>query len=265
MKTATRRPIALALFLTLFAAACATAPKETVTLVENMQQETTMLQSANEALVGTYYGALRQRVEDFITNVWIPSFLNKAVQNASVQTQMQGALGAANITSTDIIAKVNADPSLTAAERAAVVTAINNAAVGGRAQLGLVMIGFSQEALAQIAKQRSAMLDPIDQQEQLVLTNLRTAYAQLQAEQATVKAYLASVVNITQQQDAALQRAGLLDQRNAALNAAATASADAARLLSNAQGAEAFIAKLQQTNEKLTGTKGATNGTNNGQ
>jgi hypothetical protein len=260
MKTAARRPIALALFLPLFATACITAPKETVTLAENMQQETTQLQSANEALVGAYYGALRQRVEDFITNVWIPTFLNKAVQNASVQTQMQGALGAANITSTDIVTKVNADTTLTAAERAAVVTAINNAAVGGRAQLGLVMIGFSQEALAQIAKQRSAMVDPIDQQEQLVLTNLRTAYAQLQAEQATVKAYLTSVVNVTQAQDAVLQRVGVLDQRNAALNAAAVASADAARLLSDAKGAEAFITKLQQTNAKLTAAKGGTSG-----
>lgn len=252
-----RGRIAPALMLVCALSACVSAPKETVTLAENMQQETTALQAANEALVGAYYGALRQRVEDFMTSSWIPSFLNRAVQNADVQTQMGNATAASNITATHVIYKVNADASLTAAEKSAVVTAINNAAIGGRAQLGRVMIGFSQEALAQIAKQRAAMLDPINQQEQLVLSNLRTSYAQLQAEQATVKAYLSSVVNVTQAQDAVLQRAGLLQQRNQALNAAAMASADAARLLADANSAEQFITKLQQTNAALQKTGGS--------
>jgi hypothetical protein len=237
----------------LFALSCISVPKETVTLSEKMLEETATLQTAHEAVTSRFYAGLRQQVDDFLTNVWIPSFLSKAVQNAQVQQRMGDAVTAANISSADITAKINADTTLTTAEKTVIANALTKAAVGGRAQLGQVMIDFGTEATRQIAKQRKAMVDPIDQQEQLALDNIRQSYAQLQAEQAAIKGYLASAVNVREQEDEALQRLGILKQRDQALKAAAAASDTAAKLLTDVEKANDFINNINAANAKLKG------------
>jgi hypothetical protein len=82
----------------------------------------------------------------------------------------------------------------------------------------------------------------------------------LQGEQATVKAFLASAVNVREAEDAALQQLGLLEQRNQALNLAAQASDQAARLLEQIQSAQSdkaitdFINALNAANAILRGS-----------
>jgi hypothetical protein len=220
---------------------------------------------AHEALVSRYYDTLRQRVDQFLSDVWIPSFLARAVNNADVQKQLGEAQAAANINSETIQAKINGDATLSAAEKTVILNALSKTAVGGRAQVGQIMIDFGTEATRQIQKQRKALIDPIDAQEALALDNLRQSYAQLQAEQATVRGFLASAVKLNDAQDSALQRLGLLKARNDAVAAAARASDEASKLLGELQKAESdkgiadFIARIKDANTKLEGdTKGAT-------
>jgi hypothetical protein len=216
-----------------------------------MVQETATLQAAHEQLISRYYDGLRQRVDAFLTDVWIPSFLARAVLNPAVQSQMGDAMAAINVSSADVTAKINADSTLSAAEKNVILGALSKAAVGGRAQLGQVMIAFGKEATRQISLQRAKMIDPIDQQEQLALGNIRQSYAQLQAEQAAVKGLLASAVQLREQEDAALQKLGILQQRDRALQAAAMASDQAAKLLTDADKVDAFLNSIQNANRSL--------------
>jgi len=224
---------------TLFATACASAPRETVTLSETIAQQTASLQSAHEALVSRYYAEMRNRVDEFLKDVWIPTFLAKAVNNAKVQDQMTSTLAAANLNTDVVLAKINADSSLTAPEKAAIANAIGKAKIEGRAQFGQMMIKFSEEATRQIGIERKQLIAPIDEQEQLVLDKIRTSYSTLQAEQATIKAFLASAVAVQQQQEEVLQRLNLLDARNKALNTALSLSDQAGTALTTVQQLEA--------------------------
>lgn len=258
MRSASMPGIALVLTLSLVLSACTTVPKETVTLSETVAQQTVALQTAHETLATRYYGEMRNRVDEFMKDVWIPAFLAKAVNNQAVQSQMTSTLAAANLDTDAVVRKINADNSLSAAEKGAITAAVNKAKIDGRAQFGDLMIRFSEEAQRQIGLQRQSLLAPIDQQEQLVLEKLRATYATLQSEQATIKAFLASAVQVQAQQDQILQQLNLLDTRTKVLNDALAISDQASAALTVATTGEAgvaqFLESLKKVNQKLSGS-----------
>jgi len=250
---------ALAITLMLAAAGCVTAPKEVVTLSETIAQQTASLQTAHETLVSRYYAEMRDRVDTFMRDVWIPTFLEKAVNNATTQSSITTTLAAANLNTAAILQKINADNGLSAAEKTAVTNALTKAKLEGRAQFGQVMIFFSEEANRQIGLQRKELLAPINEQEQLVLQKLRESYASLQAEQATMKAFLTSVVSVQQSQDDILRKLNLLETRDDALNKALSLSDKASTALAFAKdgdtGAATFLEELKKLNKELVNTK----------
>ncbi len=241
-------------FVALSSMSCITVPRQTVTLSETVQEQTASLQTAHEELVSRYYSELRHRVEVFIEERWIPMFLSKAVDDPAVQKQVDDALGTAHLSAAAIVGKIEATGSLSPAENSVVTSAVNNSVIGGKAQFGTVMIRFSGAVLKQIDQKRSALMAPIDEQEQLVLSRLRTAYANLQSEEAAIKAFLNSAANVQQEQDAILQKMGLLNEAQTAIHTAASASSEASQLLATEENAEAFVARMKQANEQLKTT-----------
>ena len=241
-------------FAALFAAAafsCISVPRQTVRLAETMQEQTASLQSVHEALIASYYNELRYRVDTFLMQQWIPTFLAKAVNNPVLEQRSAAAMAAGSLSSKSILEKVGSVSTLSTAEKSAIGEALSRIAVGGQAQMGGVMIDFGEAAMKEIDKKRQELFAPIDEQEQLVLSKVRAAYANLQSEQAAIKAFLSSSANVQIEETAVAQKLHLLSARNDVIQMATTASADTAEVLTDAGAADAFVANMKRTNEQL--------------
>ena len=215
----------LPLLLTL--AGCASAPKATVELAEITDQQVIELQKSHTKFVKLYYGKLRDDVNRFIDEKWTPAFLTRAVNNPEFRADLDAAYVTSTISPNDLNVlwrgKALAEP-----QKTALLRGVKQAVDAETSKLGLILLDWSQAAQLQINKKRQEMLMPIDAQERFILSEIDSAYADLQRSQATIKAYLASVVELKSQQDQATAKIVALEK------------------------VEATMAKLIETNEKLS-------------
>lgn len=215
----------LPLLLTL--AGCASAPKATVELAEITDQQVIELQKSHTKFVKLYYGKLRDDVNRFIDEKWTPAFLTRAVNNPEFRADLHAAYVTSTISPNDLNllwrGKALAEP-----QKTALLRGVKQAVDTETSKLGLILLDWSQAAQLQINKKRQEMLMPIDAQERFILSEIDSAYADLQRSQATIKAYLASVVELKSQQDQATAKIIALEK------------------------VEATMAKLIETNEKLS-------------
>ena len=93
-----------------------------------------------------------------------------------------------------------------------------------------VLIEFNNAALKEINKTRSDLKKPIREKKLALQNALDEGYSNLHQGQATLKAYLASVVEVVAAQDEILQKVGVIEQRNQAMDAIIKASSEAADL-----------------------------------
>lgn len=215
----------LPLLLTL--AGCASAPKATVELAEITDQQVIELQKSHTKFVKLYYGKLRDDVNRFVDEKWTPAFLTRAVNNPEFRADLDAAYVTSTISPNDLNVlwrgKALAEP-----QKTALLLGVKQAVDAETSKLGLILLDWSQAAQLQINKKRQEMLKPIDAQEQFILSEIDSAYADLQRSQATIKAYLASVVELKSQQEQATAKIVALEK------------------------VEATMAKLIETNEKLS-------------
>jgi hypothetical protein len=237
--------------------ACVSAPKQTVELADVVSQQIAQMQASHEKFVKLYYDGLRSDVDQFMQDKWTPQFLSNVISGTDPGSkQFRDALDAAykNV-KIDWNTAVKIDPSVDSDQRKAVQDAIDQLASRQRGQLGQVLLDFSTEAQRQINMKRQSLLKPIDDQETYVLDQLRDGYAELQAGSATIKAYLASVVNVTEKRDEILQRLGVLDTQKKMLATAEQVNDQAISALSFAKSAEAgvndFISKLKSLQDSF--------------
>lgn len=228
---------------------CVSAPKETVELTEIIDQQIVELQSSHERFVRLYYKMLRQRAETLLAERWTPIFLGKALEDADFKKEFERTLATARIDS-DKIALTYSGGTLSPADQQALDGAVRDALATMRGELGEVMNAFADAARLEIQEKRRALLQPIDEQEALVLDALRASYADLQRGSAAIKGYLASVVNLTASRDAALAKVGLLDTQREIVDIAVDASDAAADLIAKGGALDDILQRFAQLNEE---------------
>ena len=247
----------LATGLALFIIGCVSAPKETVHLSEIVDKQITEMQASHEKFVRLYYGKLRDEVESFMEQKWIPQFLSNVVAGTGEQSRMFRAEldKAYKLSGIDWEDIVRVDHIRDEDVRAAVEETVMTLSMKQNAALGMVLIDFSQAAQTEINKQRRALIQPIDEQESLVLNQLGQGYADLLRGSAAIRGYLAATVELVEERDAILQKAGLLEAQQQLLDTAVKLSDGAVKALWAAkkadEGIEKFLGEMDKTKEKL--------------
>ena len=248
------RELVLAVLLVV-SIACTAAPKETVELAEIVDQQIAQMQVSHERFVSLYYSKLRDDVNRFIEERFIPTLLEIAIDpertdaGAEFRRDLDQAYRLATVDPEAVGIAIDENRVTDPALREALQAAVEQAIAKGRAELGGVLIDFSQGIAEQIEAQRREMLTPINEQEAFVLAHLREGYADLQRGSAAIKAYLVSVVKLREERDAVLRKLGLLETQRKLVRAAVAASDDASKLLETAEDADAGIASFLEALE----------------
>jgi hypothetical protein len=222
--------------------ACASVPKESVELSMVVGERITDMQVAHEAIVQEYFHLSRMRVEDFLRDRWVPQFLENFVRDAQIITLLDepGALTDQDLAR--IREELDRTLRLSEADQDRVVAAVHRAI--GDAERGALMIEFAQAAVAAIETQRAQLIGPINAQERSVLNDLRASYSELRATQDAITNFLRSVKDVTVEQDAILQRLGLLEARDHAIESAIDLNDQIVEILGHSTDAEATVNQI---------------------
>jgi hypothetical protein len=217
------------LVLAFSAVSCLRVPQATVDLSDVTREQVVALRASHEAFVRLYYDRVRTDIDEFLRTKWIPSFLSKAVENKDFRDALDVSYAISVLKADAIRVSVNDEEALPPDVRAALRSAIDTALTTHRARLRIVMRQFADAAEKQIGLKRTSMMNEVDAQERAVLAHLAGAFSDLQEGQSALRAYLASAVKVQREQDVILQKLGLLNDRNKALNAITDASEKAAQ------------------------------------
>src|SRR3954469_569520 len=80
---------ALLIFFALAFSSCVRVPPQAVVLSRTVGERLPDLQASHEAFVSAYFDVARQRVDDFLDQRWIPTFLGKFVQDADLMQKLE--------------------------------------------------------------------------------------------------------------------------------------------------------------------------------
>jgi hypothetical protein len=206
------------------------------------------LQSSHEAFVSAYFQLSRARVEDFLDQRWIPTFLGNFVQQADLMQKLENVQALTPEQNTRLQAKLQ-DAGISTADQPKVIHAVNSAF--GDPDRGKQVLLFSEAALKQIEAKRKSLLNPIDEQERRSLEELRKIYAQVEQAQSTVTAHLSSIRKVTEEQDQVLARLGLLKGRDAIVDKALQTNQEIMGIIDAGKDAEKTVQELEDVANKL--------------
>ncbi|MGD2127069.1 MAG: hypothetical protein PVG99_13375 [Desulfobacteraceae bacterium] len=243
---------------------CASAPRKTLELSEVTEEQVVELQKSHLRFVQLYYGRLRDDVNDFVNQRWMPVFLSKVVQNEEFRNDLDQAYLTSAIEPSDVEFTWKGRP-LPEPQKGAILSGVEKAVTDERSRLGRVLLDFSEEAQRQINKKRRELLKPIDEQERMVINEINAAYADLQGAQAAIKGYLASVVELKEKQELVLEKIGVLKRSEQIMNAALEANETLSVILQEKENAEEalkiFLEQMKDAEkrikERMSGTKSA--------
>lgn len=228
---------------------CTTASRHTVELSEVTVEQVAEIQKSHIRFVQLYYQKLREQANIFIDERWTPVFLAEAVKNEEFRKELDDSYAMSKINASDIQVTLRGG-QLNQTQRTAVLGGVEKVVSEWRGRLGEVMLGFSEAAEREIRKRRQALLREINEQERMVVSEINAAYADLQGAQATIKAYLASVVELKENQDLVLEKLGVLKRSEAIMNAAIEANETLSVILDEKENAKESIKKLVDELEK---------------
>jgi hypothetical protein len=233
--------LALSVLWACFVSGCVSVPEEAATLSAVVGERLAVHQSANEALLHMYFDSMRERIERFMRERWIPEFTARFFRQANLVTLLESPKPFPEDRLDRLLVEIEKSEALkNQAEE--VVATVERA--WGDAWRSEQMFLFTEAALTEIENQRRALMNPIDNLEKGSLEALQTSYAQLIEIQATVTAYLRASHKASIQQDLLLQRVGLLDERDQILTEAAAASEKIVELTDQTKSAEEIITDI---------------------
>jgi hypothetical protein len=233
--------------------ACLRVPPQAVVLSRTVGERLPDLQASHEAFVSAYFQLSRQRVDDFLDQRWIPTFLGNFVEESKLMQVLENVKPLTDEQNTHLQSNLQ-DAGISPADQAKVIQAVNSAF--GDPDRGKQVLLFSQSALKQIEIKRKALLNPIDEQERKSLDELRKVYAQVQQAQDAVTAHLSSVQKVTDEQDQVLERLGLLKTRDAVIEQALKTNQEIMGALDAGKDAKQTVTDLENIVKRL-GTSGS--------
>lgn len=214
-----------------FVTGCVSSPPQTIELADVVAEQSAALERSHRDLVRSYFDELEANIDDFIDNEWTPDFLSRAVASEQVQAELEDVQAGLAIDPDHLRGAIQESLEFSILEADLVVRALENAQFDYRVQFGEIMIAFSEAALREINTIRRELKEPLRKNQRELLAALDEGYANLRQGQASVRAHLASVANLVQEQDAVLAKLNLIEQRNIAMDgiiSASDAAADAA-------------------------------------
>ena len=228
--------------MSVFATACASVPKQAVTLSAAVGTRLADMESAHEKAISGYFQLTRERVESFLADRWIPDYLGALVKEGNFVNVLITAKGMKDDQETTVKAELD-KAGVPKASQPEILASINSAfANPERGRLALL---FSEQAIHDIEAKRRSLIDPINAQEKQALTELRSAYAQLIEAQSTITGHLSSVQKVTEAQDEAIAKLGLLRQRDAAIDKAININEEVGGILNKGKTAIETLKDLE--------------------
>jgi len=243
--------------LLLFALGCVSAPRATVELAEITDQQIAEMQASHEKFVRLYYDKLRDDVDHFMEQRWIPEFLSNVVEGKGEG----GKKFRADIDKAYKLVTLDWETVIQIKEvkdedvKETIRGAIKKLTMQENAVLGMVLLDFSKAAQKEINTQRKLLMRPIDQQEAYVLDQLRVGYADLLRGSTAIKGYLASAVELVEQREVILQKLGVLETQGKIVDIATRLSDDAVMTLNATKeadkGVTEYLANMKKTMDEI--------------
>jgi len=243
--------------LLFFALGCVSAPRATVELAEITDQQIAEMQASHEKFVRLYYDKLRDDVDQFIEQKWIPQFLSNVVEGRGeggkkFRADLDKAYKLVALDWENVIQiKEVKDEDI----KETIRDAIKKLTTQENAVLGMVLLDFSKAAQKEINTQRKLLMRPIDQQEAYVLDQLRAGYADLLRSSTAIKGYLASAVELVEQREVILQKLGVLETQGKIIDIATRLSDDAVMTLNATKeadkGVTEYLANMKKTMDEI--------------
>lgn len=165
-------------------AACAQVPKESVELSNTVGRDIAEIERSHRAFINLYYDQMERSANRFVDEVYMPYLIGETLKDPEVG----GALA----------------------------EAINEAGQPGaneqtKKDTFEAMGYYFMSTRTNIEEFRNKILAPLQSQRREILLALEAAYLRVKEGNATVTAYLASVVKVTNEQNKLLAKAGLPD------------------------------------------------------
>ena len=235
---------------------CAKVPEEAVSLSIVVGNRIAVVQTSHEKFVRKYFDLARMRVEDFLVNRWIPEFLETFVQDAKLMKKLENPKPFEQAEIDQLREELQRVVQARKLNQA--VSAVESAL--GDSERGKITLEFAEAALEEIQAQRTELIQPLNQLETTAVAEIRGAYAELIQMQSSVTAFVKSVRKVNVEQDAILQRLGLLKARDQAVDRVISLNDRIVSLTQQAGTAKEIIAKIK--NEVGTATSNSGSGAN---
>ncbi|SYZ71891.1 conserved hypothetical protein [Candidatus Zixiibacteriota bacterium] len=212
------------LLLTMIIWNCGRVPKEVVELSYASGQDLAAINSSYVNAIHTLYDQLRQQRLDYLDNQWTPAFVALWVRKGKLIEIAKGEL---------IWLEDEAEFAAPQPDH-------------GSKELLESVQKWGEEAIYEIEAKRDSLLNPLDQEEKQLLSEINQAFEQLIRANATITAHLNSLRKVQEVQDSALAALNISDLRdkiNLALESASSRASEA-------------LVKIREADEKAINIKG---------
>ncbi|MDJ0700807.1 MAG: hypothetical protein QNJ07_13210 [Woeseiaceae bacterium] len=240
-----KSPLVAAAVLSMAASGCVSSPPQTVELSDVVLEQVNYIEASHRDLARAYFAQLEYRVNEFIDNEWIPSFLNRAIQDEEVQARLEQTLTGLDIDTDELQRLLVGSGRFSITEAQIIVDALDVAKIQYRVRFSNLMFEFSEAAMKEIGKIRQEWRDRLRDSERRYMSELDYTYGSLRAGHLQIRSYLDSVVQVTQLQDEIARKLGILEERNKVLDGIVTASDGFA---SGTESLNQVIEQLEQLN-----------------
>jgi len=212
--------------LSLSFVSCATVPKEVVELSYQMGVDLSAVHKSYKLLIHDHFDSLRAERIRYLNNEWIPKYIKAWVVNGRLLDVAKGEV-------------------VWSQEKGDFIKPIP----GKEGEGFLTTVNFwSVAAVKNIEKKRAELLDPLNKQEEQLLSWVDDEFDRLYRGNATITAHLNSLRKVQEVQDDALAALHLKDLRDKINNEILTSSDKADKALEAIKKADEFV---QETKEKI--------------
>ncbi len=236
--------LALPVLLAAVTISCVSIPQDAVVLSNLVGTQIAEHRASHEGFVRRYYARSRDVVEMFLRDRWVPEYLESFVGRSGV---MDLLVTPDEVFGDDTLERLREEllavSGIGEVRTPLIIEAVSR--VIGDAERGEIMLDFARVALDEIEAQRNELIEPLNQQEQVVLDHLSESYAQLQQAQTQVTAYLASAREVTRSQDEVLEAMGIRALRDDALERAVRLSEELAAAAKAGESAAEALEKMK--------------------